>query len=99
MRLAFLKNHRIFACKTEKKIDMKTLFGILLISAAIVACNNDTESAAKQADSTVQAAADTVKAAVDTAVKKVDSVVNMAIDSAKSKVGAALDSAKRAIKK
>ncbi len=78
---------------------MKKLIAILVVTGAMAACNNSTDSAASSVDSAAKAAADSVKATVDTTVKKIDSTAKAAIDTAKAKVKAVADSAKKAIKK
>jgi hypothetical protein len=58
--------------KFKNNTSMKKLLGVLVIAAAMTACNNSTDSTAtktdsavKSVDSTVKAAADTIKATAD----------------------------------
>lgn len=77
---------------------MKKIMTVLVIAAAITACNGSGESATK-VDSEVSHAADTAKATMDSAAMKVDSTIKAAADTAKTKIGNTVDSAKKAIKK
>ena len=77
---------------------MKKFMTVLVIAAAMTACNGSSDSASK-VDSAVSSAADTAKAAMDSTAVKVDSTIQAAADTAKAKIGDAVDSAKKAIKK
>lgn len=76
---------------------MKKFLTVLVIAAAMTACNGS--GSASKADSAVSAAADTTKATIDSAAVKVDSTIKAVADTANAKMGKTVDSAKKAMKK
>ncbi len=71
---------------------MKKYMTVLVIAAAMTACNGSGGSSTK-VDSAVS------NATIDSAAMKVDSTIKAAADTAKVKIGNTVDSARKAIRK
>jgi hypothetical protein len=82
----------------RKKSVMKKIMTVLVIAAAMTACNGTGETTTTM-DSAISGAADTAKAGIDSAAAKVDSAIRAAADTTKTRIGNAVDSARKAIKK
>jgi hypothetical protein len=81
-----------------KLLPMKKIVTVLVMTAALTACNGNGGSANKM-DSVVSDAADSAKTAIDSAAMKVDSTIKAAADTTKAKLSDAVDSARKAVGK